>query len=145
MFKKCKIPIRVRAGDTDFTGFAYNVRCLEWFSIGRIELFRSFGIRYSSNGKIIIDDKPQSISFVIGEIYARFHAPAKFDELLELQTQIKEIRDKTVHFEHDIYKKSDRRLLVSGNSTYVCVDKNTVKSAKIPEGIIKLLRGHKRA
>ncbi len=140
MYKKIDITIRVRAGDTDFTGFVYNVRCLEWFSIGRLELFRSIGIRYSSNGKIIIDKKPQVISFVIGEVYARFHSPAKFDELLELQTQIKDIKDKTIHFEHNIYNKNDGRLLISGYSTYVCIDKTRVKSAKIPEEIIKLMK-----
>jgi len=134
----------VRAGDTDFTGLAYNVRCIEWFSVGRVELFRSLGIRYSSNGKIIIDDEPQSISFVIGEVYARFHSPAKFDELLELQTQIKDIGDKTVRFEHKIYKKCDKKLLISGYGTYVCIDKKRTKSTKIPEKILKLLRGHKK-
>ncbi|MCW3975068.1 MAG: acyl-CoA thioesterase, partial [Candidatus Bathyarchaeota archaeon] len=135
----CKISLRVRAGDTDFTGFAYNVRCLEWFSVGRIELFRSLGIQYSSDGSIIINNEEQNVSFVIGEVYAKFHSPARFDDLLELETEIEDIGEKILRFEHNIYKKIDGRLLVSGHSVYICIDKKSVKSIKIPLEIRTLL------
>ncbi len=135
----CKESIRVRAGDTDFTGFAYNVRCLEWFSVGRIELFRSFGIQYTSDGSIIINNKEQNISFVIGEVHAKFHSPARFDDLLELETGIEEIGEKILRFKHNIHKKIDGRLLVSGYSVYICIDKKNVKSIKIPLEIKTLL------
>jgi acyl-CoA thioester hydrolase len=136
-----KESIRVRAGDTDFTGFAYNVRCLEWFSVGRIELFRSLGIKYSSDGSIIINNKEQSVSFVIGEVYAKFHSPARFDDLLELETEIEEIGEKILRFKHNIYEKFDGRLLVSGYSVYICINKKNVKSIKIPLEIRTLLDG----
>lgn len=140
----CRTSLRVRAGDTDFTGFAYNVRCLEWFSVGRIELFRCLGIHYSSDGSIIINNEEQNVSFVIGEVCAKFHSPARFDDLLELETEIEEIGEKILRFTHNIYKKNDGRLLVSGHSVYICIDKKSVKSIKIPLEIRTLLDKYKK-
>ncbi len=144
MQKSYKIQIRVRAGDTDFTGFTYNVRCLEWFSIGRIELFRSLGIHYTNDGKVAVNNKIANVSFVIGEVYARFHAPARFDELLELETGIKEIGEKVIKFEHNVFNKNSGKLIVSGNSVYICIDKKKVKSIKIPNILKNLFKNYNK-
>jgi len=126
------IKIRVRAGDTDFTGFAFNARIVEWFSTGRIELLRSRKITYLKDGRLVVDGHPQGVSFVVGEIYARFHAPARFDDLVQLRTRILEVKEKTVKFDYTIKRLSDKKLLVTGSSISVCINRETMGAEKIP-------------
>jgi len=142
MFKSCNIEIRVKAGDTDFTGNVYHPRCFEWFSISRIEILRLSEIRFLNDGSISIKNEPQKISFVIGETFARFHAPIRFDEIIEINTKIKEVKAKTIRFEHNILNKSDGKLLVNGYSISVCIDKTKNKSINIPDRVVELLKNN---
>jgi acyl-CoA thioester hydrolase len=134
------IRLRVRAGDTDYTGFVFNARVVEWFSIGRIETLRSRKITYLDDGRLAVDGRPQDVSLVVGEVYVRFHSPAKYDDLVQLQTRIIEVRNKTIKFEFEVRKASDRKILATGSSTSVCIDRRTVRSANIPNGLAERLR-----
>ncbi|MBS7622799.1 acyl-CoA thioesterase [Candidatus Bathyarchaeota archaeon] len=135
-----RIKIRVRAGDTDFTGFAFNARVVEWFSAGRIELLRSKKITYANDGSLLVDGQPQKVSFVVGEVYARFHAPARFDDLVQLRTRIVDVSEKTLRFDYEIKRLPDRKLLVTGTSTSVCLSRETMRAEKIPADISERLR-----
>jgi len=137
---KKSIRLRVRAGDTDYTGFVFNARVVEWFSIGRIETLRSRKITYLNDGCLAVDGRPQDVSLVVGEVYVRFHSPAKFDDLVQLQTRIIEVKDKTIKFRFEVRKASDRKILATGSSTSVCIDRRTVRSANIPNDLAERLR-----
>jgi len=137
---KKSIRLRVRAGDTDYTGFVFNARVVEWFSIGRIETLRSRKITYLNDGRLAVDGRPQDVSLVVGEVYVRFHSPAKFDDLVQLQTRITEVKDKTIKFRFEVRKASDRKILATGSSTSVCIDRRTVRSANIPNDLAERLR-----
>jgi len=133
------IRIRVKAGDTDFTGFIFHPRIIEWFSAGRIELLRSKKIALLKDGSLSVDGQQQKVSIVVGEVYARFHGPIKFDDLVCLQTRISEIRDKTIKFDFVIKHVGDDRPLVTGYSTSVCVDRETRRATSIPARMVELL------
>jgi len=137
---KKSIRLRVRAGDTDYTGFVFNARVVEWFSIGRIETLRSRKITYLNDGRLAVDGRPQDVSLVVGEVYVKFHSPAKFDDLVQLQTRIIEVKDKTIKFGFEVRKASDRKILATGSSTSVCIDQRTVRSANIPNDLAERLR-----
>jgi len=131
--------LRVRAGDTDFTGFVFNPRVIEWFSVGRIELLRSRGITLLGDGRLTVDGEPLGVSLVVGEVYARFQAPIRFDDQISLQTEVTEVRDKTIKFSFTVRRVSDREVLATGTSTSVCIDRETRRSSKIPPRISELL------
>lgn len=133
------IKIRVRAGDTDFTGFAFNARVVEWFSTGRIELLRSRKITYLKDGHLVVDGHPQKVAFVVGEINARFQAPARFDDLIQLRTRIVEVKERTVKFDYEIKRLPDKKLLVTGTSTSVCINRENMRAKKIPPEISERL------
>lgn len=113
---------------------------VEWFSIGRIETLRSRKIIYLNDGRLAVDGRPQDVSLVVGEVYVRFHSPAKFDDLVQLQTRIIEVKDKTIKFGFEVRKASDRKILATGSSTSVCIDRRTVRSANIPNDLAERLR-----
>jgi acyl-CoA thioester hydrolase len=107
--KSKRIRIRVKAGDTDFSGFIFHPRIFEWFSAGRIELLRSNNINFMNNGYINIEGNPQKLSLVVGEAYARFHAPIKFDDEVILLTKVAEIREKTIKFDFKVKHVSSKK------------------------------------
>ena len=138
--KRKNLQIRVKAGDTDFSGNIFHPRIFEWFSFGRIELLRSNRITFMNNGYINIEGSPQKLSLVVGEVYARFHAPRKFDDQIVLQTKIDQIKEKTIKFDFKVKHESSKIILASGYSTSVCVIKNKSKATRLPKKMIEILK-----
>ncbi|MEE9458522.1 MAG: acyl-CoA thioesterase [Candidatus Bathyarchaeia archaeon] len=138
--KRKNLQIRVKAGDTDFSGNIFHPRIFEWFSFGRIELLRSNRITFMNNGYINIEGSPQKLSLVVGEVYARFHAPIKFDDQIVLQTKIDQIKEKTIKFDFKVKHESSKIILASGYSTSVCVIKNKSKATRLPKKMIEILK-----
>ena len=139
MVAKKNIRIRVRAGDTDFTGYWFNAKVIEWFSAGRTELLRSRKITYSEDTALIAEGHLQDVSIVLVEVSARFYAPARFDDLVQLQTKVTEVRDKTIKFEYAVKRLSDKKILATGSSISVCIDRKARRSTRIPQRIAELL------
>ena len=138
--KRKNLRIRVKAGDTDFSGNIFHPRIFEWFSIGRIELLRSNRLTFMNSGYISAEGKPQKVSLVVGEVYARFHAPIKFDYEIILMTKIAEIKEKTIKFDFKVKHASSKKILVTGWSISVCVNKKKNKSSILPKKILQLLK-----
>ncbi|WP_455368724.1 acyl-CoA thioesterase [[Eubacterium] cellulosolvens] len=141
--KSKNIRIRVKAGDTDFSGFIFHPRIFEWFSVGRIELLRSNKINFMNNGCINIEGSPQKLSLVVGEVYARFHLPIKFDDEVILLTKIVELKEKTIKFNFKVKHASSNKILVTGWSISVCINKRKNKASPLPKKIVELIQGKK--
>jgi len=138
--KRKSLRIRVKAGDTDFSGNIFHPRIFEWFSFGRIELLRSNRITFMNNGYINIERSPQKLSLVVGEVYARFHAPIKFDDQIVIQTKIDQIKEKTIKFDFKVKHESSKKILASGYSTSVCINKKKCKATRLPKKMIEILK-----
>lgn len=73
--------VRVRYAETDATGIAYYNSYLVYFEVGRIEMFRELGLPYDWR-------------VPIRETWCRYHASAVFDDVIELETFVEEVRSK---------------------------------------------------
>ena len=107
-----KTRTRVRYAETDATGIAYYGSYFVYFEVGRIEMFRTLGLPYGRH-------------LPIRDTAARYHASAKFDELLEIQTFVAETRSKGFRLGSRIYRLeegSEPRLLVEGHTVMVTAD-----------------------
>jgi acyl-CoA thioester hydrolase len=142
--KSKRLRIRVKAGDTDFSGNIFHPRIFELFSFGRIELLRSNRIIFMNNGCINIKGSPQKLSLVVGEVYARFHAPIKFDDEVILLTKVAEIKEKTIKFDFKVKHASSKKILVTGWSISVCINKKKCKSSPLPKKMVELLKKKER-
>ena len=118
-----KLEIRVRPGDTDYTGNVFNPRYLEWFVKGRHEALRAWDFDFSKDNGVMSDKETGSpIKFVTGEVWCRIYTPSRFNDLLLLHTFIGEIKSKTFKMEHRLYKKEDNKLAAEGYAIYVFLD-----------------------
>lgn len=128
-----KIEHRVIYGDTDAGQVVYYANYFRWFESGRREIFRSLKINYNALDK-------RGIITPVVEAHCNYFHPARYDDIVVIETQISELKEKSVKFEQRIYRKRDKKLLASGYTINVFVDKKMMKSMKIPSDIRKLLK-----
>ena len=72
---------RVIYGDTDNMGQVYYGNYFRWFEIGRSEMFRSLGLPYKS-----VED--QGIFLPVSETYCKYSSPAKYDDIIVIETSL---------------------------------------------------------
>lgn len=128
--------VRVRFGDTDPFGVVYFVSYLRYFKSGLDDYLRSCGMKPEE----LFRNRERKIGFPIVECHAQYKAPARYDDLLELHTSLKELREKAAIFEFKIYKKETKQFLANGTITCVAID-DTWNPIPIPEDIARKLRG----
>lgn len=121
---------RIIYGDTDAGSVVYNANYLRLFEIGRGELMRQHVLAYSEIEKM-------DLILPVIESYLRFKAPAKYDDLVSIDTCIAEIGPFTSRFNYKIFKplENDReQLLVKGFTVHACVDRKG-KLAQFPQNL----------
>lgn len=128
-----RIEHRVIYGDTDAGQVVYYANYLRWFESGRREVLRNLKIDY------IILNKRNIITPVV-EAHCNYFHPARYDDIIVVETRISEVKEKSVKFEHKIYRKKDKKLLATGYTINVFVDKKKMKSMKIPADIKRKIK-----
>lgn len=128
-----KSTVRVLYGDTDAAGVVYNANFLRYFEIGRTELMRESVCTYS-------DIEKMGFILPVTECWARYKAPALYDDLLTIETSISEINRLKCKFNYRILRESPElkrpKLLVKGYSIHVATTKEG-KMTRLPEEIIE--------
>jgi acyl-CoA thioester hydrolase len=89
--KLFKTQTRVRYAETDAAGIVYYNNFFVYFELGRIEMFRQLGIPYTWR-------------LPIAETYCRYHASARFDDLLEIHTSVTQLRSKGFRIGCKVYR-----------------------------------------
>ncbi len=120
--------IRVRYSETDAMGFLHHSNYLTYFEIGRTELFRNQGGSYRRMEEL-------GLFFVVVKIEVRFRKPARYDDLLTLETEIS--RSTPARLEHSYRLLRNGELLTEGHSVIACIDREGVVQ-RIPDDLIDL-------
>ena len=123
-----KVEHRVIYADTDAGQVVYYGNYFRWFESGRVEIFRDLGIDYK---KLITD----GFSTPVVEAHCNYFAPAVYDDVVIVETKIREVKEKSVRFEYKVFRKDDDKLLAEGYTVNVFVDASKMKSISIPEDI----------
>ncbi len=124
--------IRVYYEDTDFGGVVYYANYLKYMERGRTEHLRDRGIELSHFHK-------RGYLFAVAEVNIKYRRPARYNDLLEMETNITEVTSITMIFETTFYNQRNE-LLVTGSAKMVCVDTATGKASKIPINMVELLK-----
>jgi len=101
---------RVWFSDTDAQGVVYYGRYLPYFDFARIEYHRRLG-HLSVDGA----------EFVMRASAVEYHAPARFDDLLECFVRITRIGTTSVTYDCAAYRLPDDELMVTATQTLVLV------------------------
>jgi len=105
--KKGECRVRVIYADTDAMGIVYYANYLKWFEIGRSELMREIGIVYSGL-------ETSGYYLPVVEVGCHYLLPAKYDEIVVIETEITGIRRASVRFDYVIRDEGKERILAEG-------------------------------
>ena len=119
-----EVELRVRVADTDLMGVVYNSNFLVWFEIGRTELMRERGVSYAQV-------EARGVSLPVTEARFKVRRPARYDDLLRLETRVGSTRSRQVVFLYRIYRGSD--LLVEGETVHVPVRHADGRGINLPD------------
>ncbi|MGQ9508678.1 MAG: acyl-CoA thioesterase [Thermodesulfobacteriota bacterium] len=125
------VDIRVRYAETDQMGVAYYANYLVWFEVGRTELCRNKGFRYSELEEL-------GYRLVVTEVYCKYRSSARYDEIVRVRTHLKEVNKRMVTFSYQILRKDREELIAEGETRHLCVA-STGKTKSLPEKFLKCL------
>lgn len=95
-----QLAARVYYADTDFSGFVYHGRYLEFFERGRTDFLRLKNVHHTELAAGELGGEP--VVWVVRRMEIDFKAPAKIDDLLLIQTEVESIRAARVFMKQTI-------------------------------------------
>ena len=122
---------RVIYGDTDNMGQAYYGNYFRWFEIGRSEMFRSLGLSYKAV-------EENGIFLPVSEAHCKYTRPAKYDDILVIETSLDTNIKAGLKFDYKIYKEDGKTLLARGYTKHPCIDQDG-KIVRPPAFIKKII------
>lgn len=107
--------LRVRYAETDRMGVVYHANYLAWCEVGRTDFIRESGMSYRAM-------EEAGIGLAVSEATIRYHAPARYDDVVRIETTLSEVRSRSVTFEYLISRVDDAARLVSATTRLVSID-----------------------
>jgi len=122
---------RVIYGDCDSMSIVYYSNYLRFFEIGRTELLRDMDLAYR-------EVEERGFFLPATEAYLKYLKPARYDDVLTVETTIGFVRKASSRFNYAIFRGSD--LLVQGYTVHACLDRND-RIVRFPDFLINLMKG----
>jgi acyl-CoA thioester hydrolase len=113
--------VRARYAETDAAEVLYYGSFMQYFEVGKMEMYRELGLPYSRD-------------FPIVEVFCRYLAPAHFDELLEIRSRFDELREKSVRVASEVLRvepDGSFTKIAEGYTTHVHVNEHG-RAAPLP-------------
>jgi len=120
-----KFSARTRVGfsDTDAQGVVYYGRYNPYFDLARVEYLRNLGLLH----------RPWGGEFVMRASVVEYHAPAMFDDEIEVEVRVTKLGNTSVTLEFAAHRVRDEVLLVTSTQTLVFVDRAERRPCPIPD------------
>lgn len=113
--------------------FVYNGKYLEFFEVGRTELIRELGMSYKQF-------EESGFLLPVYDAYIRYHSPAFYDEVLEIESILATKPMAKLKIEYII--RVGERLIASGYTQHAFVSTKTGRPVRSPELFNKLFDEH---
>ena len=86
------VELRVRYAETDKMGVVYHANYLVWCEVGRTDYIRAAGMSYR-------EMEDAGVGLAVSDATIRFHGPARYDDLIVVETRLTEVRSRPVTFD----------------------------------------------
>src|ERR1700680_2802362 len=102
--------VRVRYAETDQMGVVYHANYLVWCEIGRTDFIRALGAPYSAIER-------EGVGLAVAEARLRCHAPARYDDVVRVATELAAVKSRSITFEYLITNADSGARLVTATTT----------------------------
>lgn len=131
------VEFRVRYAETDQMGVVYHANYLVWCEVGRTDFIRDLGLPYAEMER-------GGTALAVAEASVRYHAPARYDELVRVETTLSAVRSRALTFDYVIFNAATGERLATASTMLVALDKSG-RPSPIPVAIRAILSGHESA
>ncbi len=126
---------RVRFGETDLMGIVHHGSYVGYLEAGRVEYLRRRGFPY----QLMID---RGYHMPVVEMNLRYKKPARFDEMLVIETRLGALTRVTVRFDYRlsiaVAGNPGASLICTGHTLLACVDPQN-RPRPLPQDVVDLL------
>jgi acyl-CoA thioester hydrolase len=128
--------IRVRYGETDKMGVVYHGSYPLYYEEARTEMLRSIGLSY-------VELERRGVMMPVRELHARYIAPARYDDLLTVHVEIRQMPGARIVFHYRILNQHEA-LINEAELTLVFVNMETSRPCRIPHAFMEALEPYFR-
>jgi acyl-CoA thioester hydrolase len=118
--------LRVRYAETDRMGIVYYANYLVWCEVGRVEFMRALGGSYA-------ELESQGYGLAVAEATVRYLSPARFDDLVRIETSLVGVRSRAVTFDYVISHAESGIRFATAHTALVSIDRSGRPTALPPE------------
>lgn len=126
--------MRVRFCETDLMGIVHHGNHLIYFEAGRVEWLRRRGVTYAEWAS-------RGMHLPVVEVGVRYRAPAVFDDLLQIETRMTELRSVSIRFDYRL--KRGEQVLAEGFTKLASID-GKHQLHRFPEDVVAILKSPER-
>ena len=129
------VELRVRYPETDQMGVVYHANYLAWCDMGRTELIRGLGKSYAELER-------EGLILAVSDVSLRYHASARYDDLVRVETWVEEARSRAITFAYLISRVEGRggpQKLVSAKVTLIALTPGGA-TRKLPPEMLAALK-----
>jgi acyl-CoA thioester hydrolase len=109
------VRLRVRFCETDLMGIVHHGSYVAYLEAARVEWLRRRGVSYA-------EWAARGMHLAVVELSLRYRAPARFDDELDVEVLLGEMRAASVRFDYRLLRASDQLLCAEGWTRLACVD-----------------------
>jgi acyl-CoA thioester hydrolase len=128
--------LRVGFDETDAQGVVYYGRYMPYFDRARVEYLRLLGILTHVEG---------APEFAMRAQHVEYHAPARFDDELEVFVRAQRLGTTSITWAFDAYHLGSGEHLASATQVVVALDLDARRPVPIPTGFRAALEGFEQA
>lgn len=127
--------LRVRYAETDQMNVVYHANYATYFEVARTESIRQLGFTYR-------EMEAMGIEMPVTEITLTYLRPARYDDLLTVETVLRELPDNhMISFHQEIFNEK-KKLITSGKVTLFFLDRVTKKRTVMPDILREKLKAY---
>jgi acyl-CoA thioester hydrolase len=132
-----KASFRVVWADTDAAQVVHYSNYFRFFERTEEEFYRHLDFSFT-------DTAERGLWFPRVEAFCQYKIPARFNDLLEVELAVEELKEKSFRLGFRVFNKETATLLAIGYVVIVAADKQTGKATQIPEDIVAKLKPYSR-
>ena len=125
--------IRVRYADTDQMRVVYHGKYFEYFELGRSDLIRNIGLPYSQL-------ESDGIFLPVVEAFAKYRRPARYDEMLVVESEVKEIPAASLRIEYRVFHDGEKEVLAEGYTVHSFLNVATGRPTRAPKALVEVIQ-----
>lgn len=124
--------IRVRYADTDQMKQVYYGKFFEYFEQGRSDLLRNIGLPYSHVEEM-------GLFLPVIEAHAEYKKPARYDDMIELVTFLRERPVARVRLDYEVRCEGDPEPIATGYTIHGFINASTGRPTRAPAQFVEAL------